>query len=616
MRDELEQRVQERTAELEQGRQRESVLNVLLRLSMEERSLDEQLHRALDQILSIPWLPVLRRGAIFVIGEPGGALCLRAQQGLEPELQATCAQISFGQCLCGRAAARGEIEFADHVDERHEIVYDGMPPHGHYCVPILSSMAPSFAQGSVIGVLVLYLEEGHRREVQEEAFLHAVGHTLAGMVERGLAADALRESEQRLRELNTRLEVYSRTLEQRVHERTREIERRTQVAESLRDILAVLNSDRPLGEVLEHIVSEASRLLQSEASAIYRLQQDAQFEVQTAAGWSARWADVDHLAPQLAQALRSGQPVWFSDGSAGATGERRSDLLQSPLPDSMVQGCRAVLAVPLGIADEIYGALALYYPQPRAFAEDDVQLAVAFADQAALAIENARLHQHARDAAIVQERARLARDLHDSVTQSLYSLTLLAEGWRRLGSMGRLQDTDDPLKELGELAQQALKEMRLMVYELRPPALDQEGLLGALHQRLGAVEQRAGVEARLLAQEIVELPAPIEEGLYRIAIEALNNALKHASATKVTVHVRVDSERATLKVVDDGRGFDLALAAHSSGMGLHTMRERAERLGGTLTLCSTPGEGTSTVASVPFKIENHGDMETTEKKKG
>ena len=226
-RDELEQRVQERTAELEQGRQRESVLNVLLRLSMEEMSLDEQLHRALDQILSIPWLPVLRRGAIFVIGEPGGALCLRAQQGLEPELQAACAQISFGQCLCGRAAARGEIEFADHVDERHEIVYDGMPPHGHYCVPILSSMAPSFAQGSVIGVLVLYLEEGHRREVQEEAFLHAVAHTLAGMIERGLAADALRQSEQRLRELNTRLEVYSRTLEQRVHERTREIERRT-----------------------------------------------------------------------------------------------------------------------------------------------------------------------------------------------------------------------------------------------------------------------------------------------------------------------------------------------------------------------------------------------------
>jgi signal transduction histidine kinase len=259
-----------------------------------------------------------------------------------------------------------------------------------------------------------------------------------------------------------------------------------------------------------------------------------------------------------------------------------------------------VLAVPLVIADVIYGALVLCYTQPRAFAEDEVELAVAFADQAALAIENARLHQGAREAAIVQERARLARELHDSVTQSLYSLTLLAEGWRRLDAAGRLEDADAPLKELGELAQQALKEMRLMVYELRPPTLEQEGLLGALHQRLGAVEQRAGIEARLLAQEIVELPTPIEEELYRIAIEALNNALKHASATTVTVRLGTGQGWATLEVVDDGIGFSLAPASQSPGMGLHTMRERAERLGGTLTLRSAPGGGTSVVARVPF----------------
>jgi signal transduction histidine kinase len=265
----------------------------------------------------------------------------------------------------------------------------------------------------------------------------------------------------------------------------------------------------------------------------------------------------------------------------------------------MVQGCQALLAVPLVIAGEIYGALVLYYAQPRAFDEEEVSLAVVFADQAALAIENARLHQRAAEAAVVQERARLARELHDSVTQSLYSLTLLAEGWRRLEAAGRLEDADDPLTELGEIAQQALKEMRLMVYELRPPALEQEGLLGALHVRLGAVEQRAGVEARLLAQEIVDLPAPIEEGLYRIAIEALNNALKHASATAVTVHVRADAGRVVLEVVDDGVGFDVALNAHSPGMGLHTMRERAEELGGTLAIHSAPGKGTSIVARVP-----------------
>ena len=211
-RDELEQRVAERTAEIEQAHQRERVLNALLRLSMEEISLDEQLERALDQILSIPWLPVLRQGAIFVADGTGGGLRLQVQRGLEPALQAACARIRFGQCLCGRAAARGEIEFADRVDERHEITYDGMAPHGHYCVPILSNRASSLVQGGVIGTIALYLEEGHRRDAQEEAFLRAVAHTLAGMIERGRAADALRQNEQQLRELNRRLEAYSRTL--------------------------------------------------------------------------------------------------------------------------------------------------------------------------------------------------------------------------------------------------------------------------------------------------------------------------------------------------------------------------------------------------------------------
>jgi signal transduction histidine kinase len=359
---------------------------------------------------------------------------------------------------------------------------------------------------------------------------------------------------------------------------------------------------------LEYIVSEARRVLGSNASAIYRHQDPSEgFRVQTAVGRVAQWTGHAVLPLQLAQALRQGQPVAFSERPDGTLVREHAGLSQLFPPNCLDPECQALLAVPLIVAGEIYGALVLYYAQPRAFHEEEVNLAVAFADQATLSIENAHLHRRAAEAAVVQERARLARELHDSVTQSLYSLTLLAEGWRRLEAAGRLEDADDPLTELGEIAQQALKEMRLMVYELRPPALEQEGLLGALHQRLGAVEQRAGVEARLLAQEIVELPARTEEGLYRIAIEALNNALKHASATTVTVHIRVDAgnvradvEQAILEVVDDGVGFDVELNAHSPGMGLRTMRERAEELGGTLAIRSAPGEGARIVARVPL----------------
>jgi signal transduction histidine kinase len=128
---------------------------------------------------------------------------------------------------------------------------------------------------------------------------------------------------------------------------------------------------------------------------------------------------------------------------------------------------------------------------------------------------------------------------------------------------------------------------------LRPPTLEQEGLLGALHQRLNAVERRAGVEAHLVAENLFELPAPIEEGLYRITQEALNNSLKHAEATSVTVSLGMEDGFVVLKVADNGHGFDLHSGAYQQGgMGLSSMRERAERLGGSLEIDSSIGKGT------------------------
>jgi signal transduction histidine kinase len=124
--------------------------------------------------------------------------------------------------------------------------------------------------------------------------------------------------------------------------------------------------------------------------------------------------------------------------------------------------------------------------------------------------------------------------------------------------------------------------------------LQEEGLIGALRRRLEAVEGRVGVQARLLADEALDLPAPVEEALYRIAQEALNNVLKHAEAHSVTVHIqRLVQDRVELRVIDDGIGFDLGPVKASGGIGLDSMRERAERLGGTLTVWSSQGGGTT-----------------------
>ncbi|MCB0187000.1 MAG: sensor histidine kinase, partial [Caldilineaceae bacterium] len=187
-------------------------------------------------------------------------------------------------------------------------------------------------------------------------------------------------------------------------------------------------------------------------------------------------------------------------------------------------------------------------------------------------------------------------ELHDSVTQALYSTTLFAEAGRELAALGDLPQATHLLQRVGETSQQALKEVRLLVDELRPVVLEKQGLVGALQQRLDAVEKRAGVEATLVVndpQGLGALPTAVEETLYRIAQEALNNALKHANATAVTVALSASASGITLQIHDDGVGFDPAVAAASGGLGLTSMRERIQQHHGAFTVHSTANTGTT-----------------------
>ena len=365
------------------------------------------------------------------------------------------------------------------------------------------------------------------------------------------------------------------TLERRVEDRTREIEQRRRVAEGLREVLTIINSNRTLNEILDHILAEADNLLSSDASALFRIQ-EGEFVIQATHGIGSNL----HLPPNIHTALREGQAILVCN------------LLPGEHCDSPTRCCRPMLVAPVYVSGRLYGSLALFYEKAHDFSDEDVDLVAAFSDQAALAIENAGLRQRVEQAAVLDERERLARELHDSVTQSLYSLSLLAEGWRRMAETGKLPDAVEPLNELGEIAQQALKEMRLLVHELRPPALQTSGLLGALLQRLNAVEKRAGLEVRLEADDSLELPAEIEETLYRIAQEALNNALKHAASHSIAVRVRDDGQYVEMEVEDDGQGFDPATASARGGIGLISMRERTDRLGGVIEINSESGAGT------------------------
>ncbi len=208
------------------------------------------------------------------------------------------------------------------------------------------------------------------------------------------------------------------------------------------------------------------------------------------------------------------------------------------------------------------------------------------------------LQQSEVEQAIIAERNRLAGDLHDSVTQGLYGIVLHADAAKGQLTAGKTERAKAYLEEIKTTGKEGLAEMRLLIFELRPPVLEAEGLMAALETRLYAVEKRAGLKAEIRSTLEGRLPLEIEDGLYRIAQEILNNALKHARAQHIWVHLRQDGPVVRFEIADDGCGFDLHAARRSGGMGLSSMEARATKMGGKLIIESQPDEGTRTTVEV------------------
>ena len=215
--------------------------------------------------------------------------------------------------------------------------------------------------------------------------------------------------------------------------------------------------------------------------------------------------------------------------------------------------------------------------------------------------ERINLYRHEKveaQLAVSHQRAQIAQDLHDSVTQSLYSADLFAQAGLDIIDAGDVQGARHHFSRIGQVTQQALKEMRLFLYELRPPDVVEDGLVDAVQNRLEAVEMRSGMEARLILDGSTSFPENIGDQFYRIAQEALNNVVKHAQADNVTVFLQANDGLIGLEIVDDGRGFDLAKVENGGGMGLRTMQERAEKINGRFSINTAPQQGTSVKVEV------------------
>ena len=256
------------------------------------------------------------------------------------------------------------------------------------------------------------------------------------------------------------------------------------------------------------------------------------------------------------------------------------------------------MAVPLMLRDRVSGMLVLTSSQAQAFSERQATLALAIANQAAIAIENARLYEQAQELAAVEERQKLARDLHDSVSQALYGIALGLH-------TARIQIDRDPQKlpesidDLLSLAEAALAEMRALIFELRPESLEREGLVAALARQGAALQARHEILVQTELCEEPDLLLAVKQELFRIVQEALQNTVKHAHASKVDLVLHRTADTVILEVRDDGVGFD-PLGSFPGHLGLHSMQERASNLGGRLQIESTPGQGTRLLTQVPL----------------
>ncbi len=369
-----------------------------------------------------------------------------------------------------------------------------------------------------------------------------------------------------------------------------ELQRRLAESESFGRVLVSLLQKSVLDQVLDIVCTEAQSLVGATGSAILLLTDQVWLEVRHRLGQPLTTVDRLPVDGSLAgEIVRKGEPVRLNAPILYADAQ----LYQWPAD------LTALLALPLHVNGGIIGVLDVVN-KTGGFTDDDVRVMSIFANQAAMAIEHARLQQQAEQLAVLEERQRLARELHDSVAQSLYSVTLYANAAALALAAGKSEVTASYLAELQEIAQEGMRDMRLLIFQLHPPVLEAEGLVAALQTRLAAVEERAGLQTQFRVEGERRLPLAIEEDLYWIAQEALNNVRKHAAARHVTVHLYFTATAIRLEVVDDGVGFDLEMArseGRGSG-GLRSIAERTARLGGKLTYGSEPNQGTHMVVEV------------------
>jgi signal transduction histidine kinase len=482
------------------------------------------------------------------------------------------------------------VQFADHLDHRHRIRYAGMLPHGHYCIPIV-------AVGRALGVLNLYVKDGHRRDQREEEFLVAIANTLAGIILRRQAEGALRRSleetargQRLLLALSQAAQAVqrARTPDQVYHTIGEEVTRLGYHA-----IAFSLTDDRERLD-LSHLTFKPAPLQAAEKLSGLAAQ-DFRFAVRPGGSYD--------------KVLTEGQAAFFQDVV---------ELMAESLPRlarplvgqvAAMLGLEQAICVPLTAGGDPHGLLIVTGSDLR---EADLPAMSAFAHQAAIAVENARLYEAERaareqlhdlasylQAAREEERAHIAREIHDEFGQVLTALKI------DLSWLSKRLPTDKPIlaqkaSAMSDLIDSTIQTVRHVVTELRPGLLDDLGLAAAIEWQAQEFAERTGMDCELhLGDQDIALDRDLATAIFRIFQETLTNVVRHAEATVVGVRLEDQPEELVLTVWDNGKGLIQSEVSDPKSLGLVGMRERARSWGGQVVFEGVPGRGTTVTVRMP-----------------
>jgi len=358
-----------------------------------------------------------------------------------------------------------------------------------------------------------------------------------------------------------------------------------QFAEALRDISTLLTSTLDLKELLARILNNLGRIVPHDSASIRMADQNQGLTTDSLSGQPRPRTpeERDLLTTRhayLREMFETRNPIIVPDIHTDPYGQN----------DAERAAIQSYIGAPIRVQNETIGFMYVFSKRPDFFKAIHAERLMAFAELAAIAIQNAKLYQQSQALAAVEERQRLARDLHDSVSQTLFTCRNMAESalrrWDKDPSRAR-----ELTEEVYQLTITALAEMRILLLELRPAALTHVTLKQLFEQYLQPIQNRRQFALHLAIADIPPLPPDVQIALYRIVQEALNNIDKHARAEQVIVRVENHDNHVSLEISDDGEGFNLE-ATRGTSLGLGIMRERAEGIGAALQIESHIGEGT------------------------